>query len=196
MDIFFAPSVSIEQTIILEDLINRMYSRFHSLFPLTRPINKFHHMAHYPAAIRTYGPVVGYWCMRYEAYHNSCKRVAHINCNFINIPKSVAYHLQTISCHNLLTNDLFHDDIPTVGPRSKKNLVNRQEDSITDGNSSLNLDSHATVIRWVKFQGWHYRPGTVILLKHSFENLSGYPEFGKVIRICQEARQFILLLQF
>lgn len=183
MDIVFAPSVSIEQTIILEDLINQMYSRFHSLFPLTRPINKFHHMAHYPAAIRTYGPAVGYWCMRYEAYHNSCKRVAHINCNFINIPKSVAYHLQTISCHNLLTNDLFHDDIPTVGPRSKKNLVNRQEDSITDGNSSLNLDSNATVIRWIKFKGWHYRPGTVILLKHSFENLSGYPEFGKIIKI-------------
>ena len=183
MDIIFAPSVSMEQTISLEDLINRMFSKFYSLFPTTRPINKFHHMAHYPAAIRTYGPATGYWCMRYEAYHNICKRVAHINCNFINIPKSVAYHLQTISCYNLVNNELFHNHIPIVGPKSVR-LIKRQDlIQFNNVNNSLAIDLNATEIRWVKWRVWHYRPGTIILLKHSFENRSGYPEFGQIRKI-------------
>ncbi|KAK4007154.1 hypothetical protein OUZ56_012316 [Daphnia magna] len=47
--------------------------------PNINPINKFHHLIHYPAVIRENGPPVRYWCMRYEAYHNICKRVAHNN---------------------------------------------------------------------------------------------------------------------
>jgi hypothetical protein len=166
MDIVFLPNVTMEQTIILEDLIHRMYSRFYSLFPTTRPINKFHHMAHYPAAIPTYGPLIGYLCMRYEAYQNLCKRLVHVNCNFINVPKSVAYHLQTIACFNRKNNSLFHNELPTLGPKSAKSL-----------------DSNQTEYRWVKSIGWHIRIESVILLKHSFENPSGYPEFGKISKI-------------
>jgi hypothetical protein len=104
--------------------------------------------------------------MRYEAYHNLCKRLVHVNCNFINVPKSVAYHLQTIACFNRKNNSLFHNELPTLGPKSAKSL-----------------DSNQTEYRWVKSIGWHIRLESVILLKHSFENPSGYPEFGKISKI-------------
>ncbi|KAK4006694.1 hypothetical protein OUZ56_011852 [Daphnia magna] len=55
--------------------------------PNVNPINKFHHLVHYPAVIRENGPPVRYWCMRFEAYHNIYKRVAHHNSNFVKIAK-------------------------------------------------------------------------------------------------------------
>jgi hypothetical protein len=31
---------------------------------IVRPLQKHHHLLHYPDLIRKYGPIVLYWCMR------------------------------------------------------------------------------------------------------------------------------------
>lgn len=46
-----------------------------------------------------YGPLVRYWCMRFEGKHNYFKDLAHrVKC-FKNIPKTMAYRHQESVCY-------------------------------------------------------------------------------------------------
>ncbi|XP_032798525.2 uncharacterized protein LOC116935302 [Daphnia magna] len=101
LDILFSPKIALEQIVVLEDLIRQFVERFRELYPSVQPINKFHHMVHYPEVIRMHGPPTNYWCMRFEAFHNIVKKLAMTNCNFINFAKSAAFHVQSIFCANL-----------------------------------------------------------------------------------------------
>jgi hypothetical protein len=92
MDIIFSPVLTQEHTVVLEVLIMRYFEEFRKALPSVQGINKLHHMVHYPQIIRSQGPPVRYWCMRYEAYHNIAKRLAQVNFNFKNITLSVANH--------------------------------------------------------------------------------------------------------
>lgn len=94
MNIIFAPVVSAVQTVQLKYLIQDHHELLKSLFPDVSLVNKHHHMAHYPTCIRMSGPLTGMQCMKYELKHNSSKRLAHVNCNFRNICKFVAYRHQ------------------------------------------------------------------------------------------------------
>ena len=85
MIIVFSPTIALENTIVLEEHIRQIFLFFNQLFPSVNPINKFHRMVHYPAIIRENGSPLRYLSMRYEEYHNTCKRVAHGNCHFKNI---------------------------------------------------------------------------------------------------------------
>ena len=102
MDIIFSPVLGETDPDVLEALIFEFFAMFNRLFPDVNPINKFHHLIHYPEMMRLFGPPIRYWCMRFEAFHNLIKRKAQVNCNFINLPKSVADHLQMIFCSNLM----------------------------------------------------------------------------------------------
>ncbi len=134
-------------------------------------------MVHEPAIIGESGPPLRYWCMRFEAFHNICKRVAHANCNFVNIAKSVAHHLQTVSCAAILYDKIITSKEFSFGP------------SDVDGISyfrKFNLEKFVDVFqvpKWVKFNGREFRNGSVLLLNHSHKKESGHPEFGIVRKI-------------
>lgn len=93
MDIVFSRRIKIEHTVMLEDMIRIFFIDFQKCFPHVRPINKFHHLVHYPDALRQHGPAFNFSCMRYEAFHNKSKRIAMANHNFINISYSVSIYL-------------------------------------------------------------------------------------------------------
>jgi hypothetical protein len=70
MNIIFLQTIALEHTVVLkEQHIKEIFILFNELFPDVNPINKFHHLVHYPAIIRENGPPMRYRCMRYEAYH-------------------------------------------------------------------------------------------------------------------------------
>ena len=155
-----------------------MFLLFNQLFPSVNPINKFHHMVHYPAIIRENGPPMRYWCMRYEAYHNICKRVAHVNCNFTNIAKSVAMHLQTVSCAAILNDNLFHSNDFILGP-------------IDRARCEVPFPVDFKLIKWVKFLGREYRFRSVIVIRHSYVTECGFPQFGIIKKIAVNERKLI-----
>ncbi|KZS03696.1 Uncharacterized protein APZ42_033513 [Daphnia magna] len=103
----FLDSISQFQVYLLQDLIEQFLieqkENFFQSYKKNDPKSVL------KSVIRENGPPFRYWCMRYEAYHNICKRVAHHNCNFVNIAKSVAFHLQTVSCAAILNNEIFRD---------------------------------------------------------------------------------------
>ena len=96
MDFIFASKIAKEHILVLEDLIRQFVDTFSELYPTVQPINKFHHMVHFPDIIRVHGPPVIYWCMRYEGYLNLVKQYAKSANNFVNFAKSAACHLQSI----------------------------------------------------------------------------------------------------
>ena len=90
MDIIFAPDIRKGQALYLKHLTVEHHATFKELFPEERLINKHHHMIHYPLDMVMCGPLINYACLKYEMKHNYSKQVGHVNCNFRNIPLSVA----------------------------------------------------------------------------------------------------------
>jgi hypothetical protein len=183
MDIIFSPVLSPAHISQLREMIDTFYFDFNRLFPDVNPINKFHHMIHYPDIIKMHGPPIRYWCMRYEAFHNIVKRKAQLNCNFTNISKSIAHHLQSVFCANMQSDDGFKKHRVEVGPNlfvlSSLNAVEKFPlvESFVKPNHPVLFPP------WVLVNGWMYRTNSAIVLKKSFETISGYPEFGKIQKI-------------
>ena len=118
MDIVFCPEISSGHPAILKHLIIEIFEMLKALFPELIPPNKWHHMIHYVDILRMFGPATRYWCMRYEAYHYIAKKRVQANCNFINPAKSVAVHLATVLCAQLLEAELFNIYKIDLGPSS------------------------------------------------------------------------------
>ena len=115
MDYLLAPVVLHDVTSFLRVLIDDHHTEFVALYSQCSVTPKFHYMVHYPKWIDWYimqceysllkrhklcrcGPLVRFWCMRYEAKHNYFKTLAQqIKC-FKNIPKSLANHHQRLMC--------------------------------------------------------------------------------------------------
>lgn len=55
---------------------------------------KFHALLHLPSQIRLFGPPRDYWCFRYESKNAPLKKIMRRNCNFLNVPCSIATHVQ------------------------------------------------------------------------------------------------------
>lgn len=90
LDIIYGPLIAVAHTVYLEHLVQAHHSQFKAMFPDQRFINKHHHMIHYGTCNRMCGPLIPMQCLKYELKHTLAKRLAHVNCNFKNICKSVA----------------------------------------------------------------------------------------------------------
>jgi hypothetical protein len=75
-------------------------------------------MVHYQCkqAIQHIGPLIEYWCTRYEGFHKRTKAVTKICNNFKNMPKTVSTKIQIMNCRHL--------------HRSKKKGINNHDASI------------------------------------------------------------------
>lgn len=61
---------------------------------IIRMINRHHHTLHYCDIIRKFGPLILYWCARYEARHFFFKLAATVCHNYINVLKTLMEQLQ------------------------------------------------------------------------------------------------------
>lgn len=63
--------VHTEETICyLDSNIFEHRHRLLQVFPQEKLIPRYHYLDHYPQLIRTYGPLVFLWTMRFEAHHS------------------------------------------------------------------------------------------------------------------------------
>lgn len=178
MEIVFSPYVTESQTLELECLVTQFFEEFESLFPDISPINKFHHLLHYAYLIRANGPAVFWWCIRFEAFHNIAKRIGQVNFNYRNLPKTVANHIQTISCSKFQDGETFTTDQIILGPKQKlkdplKNILEQTRTAI----------QNVEPVSWMILNGWKFRNGTVILIKHSYLEECNLPVFAQIIHL-------------
>jgi len=104
-EIVFAPKLRRSILSYLSELIEEHNCLFRELFPAISPINKHHHLTHYPQCISFSGPLRWLNCLRFEAKHNFLKKYGSIVCNFKNITKTLINHCQLYQCAVWGTNE-------------------------------------------------------------------------------------------
>ena len=139
-------------------------------------------MVHYPLIMRMAGPLINMQCLKYELKHAFSKRLAAVNCNFKNIPKSVASKHQVMQCAIWSTNG----EIGAIECNGDLVSVDTLEGADTIRTSlGIDEDSDVFVAHWVTVFGTEYRPG--LLLVTGIEN--DMPQFAKICRIVVQGKR-------
>lgn len=108
VDIVFAPCLAESHVCYLDTLLKEHYGLLLELFPDFKLKPKFHFVLHYPDMILAYGPLIHFWCMRFEAKHNYFKTLVHVVRNFKNLTLTLAgRHQMMQTCHMLSGKDDF-----------------------------------------------------------------------------------------
>ncbi|KAL6420225.1 hypothetical protein ACFW04_014596 [Cataglyphis niger] len=98
--ISFVPSQCIEY---LDALVTEHHELYLYLFKDTlKP--KHHFFLHYARVMKSVGPLINIWCMRYEAKHRQSKIAAHISSSRRNLPLTLAIKHQLKLCYRLFQN--------------------------------------------------------------------------------------------
>lgn len=153
----------------LHQLIYQFKDLFRSLFPNRTEINKQHHLEHYVDAICQVGPLILYWCMRFEGKHNDLKKQARICNNFINITKTLAKRHQFTQSFKM------------------------SKWKIYDSSDELQVDIHKNQgqIKTVYIKGTDYKCGMVLC----FGVIDEDPQFGVILKISVVPENVLLTLQ-
>lgn len=183
MDIVFAPFLRSNHADDLADLIHEFFDVYRDLFGEVIPINKMHHLVHYPDMIRLYGPPIRYWCMRFEAFHYAVKKRAQQNGNFKNITKSMSGHLQARFCADMLSPDRFHEERVVVFSRLKEIDYQKLIRQYPFLNNEITENGNVFNAKWVTIGGWEYVIGSIVIFKSAKDNPSGLPQFAQIVKI-------------
>ena len=97
-EIVFTPKLRSSILPYLHELIKHHHEEFRRLLPKRKPINKLHHMSHYPLCMEKSGPLKDAACFMFEAEHLMFKRYRALCCNFKNITKSMSNICQMSQC--------------------------------------------------------------------------------------------------
>ena len=180
MDIIFSPAVTKEESYYLKHLIQDHHEMFVEIFDThLRP--KHHFMVHYPRALRELGPLRQYWSMRFEAKHNPFKQIAHVICNFKNIPKSLAQRHQMKVCELMLSHTGPFSSALEVGPGTSELLLTLEDaDAIATELGGYSLYDDIFVAKWIRYYGTTYRKGMIVVIAKSDEL---EPLFGRIIHV-------------
>ena len=90
IDIIFSPVIERSLVSYLHVLIQDFLQAFTDKFPAITITTKMHHLIHYPRLILSFGPLIQYWCMRFEAKHGYFKNLVSRLFNFKNVASSLA----------------------------------------------------------------------------------------------------------
>nr|XP_054775592.1 uncharacterized protein LOC129284158 [Lytechinus pictus] len=181
MDMIFSPGITREDTYFLKHLIRDHHELYLQVFEEhLRP--KHHFMVHYPNAIRFVGPLRQFWTFRFEAKHNFLKQLAHLNCNFKNIAKSLAKRHQFQLCQNMITERQLGSSSLEVGPGSSVLLVSLDNaEVISQALGGYPLYDDLFLAKWIRLFGITYRKGMIVAIGKTDVDLE--PLFGKIIQV-------------
>jgi hypothetical protein len=179
LDIIFSPRVLLQDIELLQGLIAEYLEMRSSLFASEVLKNKHHHLVHYPRLMKLMGPIVHYWCMRFEQKHQRYKRLMHITNNFRNVPKTVATRHQHDVATMLLTGSSC--DI-IAGNGNQVMLCDLTDGNIIDqtlGGGCLFMEFYQC--NSVTIRGTLYKCGCYLASGVDVE--TGMPEFVQLIEI-------------
>lgn len=90
VELVMSPTHTDESIGFLDSLISEHRHRFTSVLPQANLIPKHHFVEHYPQLIKSFGPLVSLWTMRFEGKHRFFKKIIRQTNCFRNILKSMA----------------------------------------------------------------------------------------------------------
>lgn len=154
----FSNKLDNEQIDDLEIQIGRLYGLYLTCFPEKPPINKLHHLCHYPELIRKDGPTVMYSCMLFENKFRESKALAKTCSNFNNFTYSVTKRLNLRQVRCILNHKYSLGEVEIIASKCvRKELVDLATlfDDLPD---SVEHISHC------KIENTSFRPGVVCRL--------------------------------
>ena len=190
-EIVFAPKLKSSILLYLHELIRQHVEEFGKLFPEQKPINKLHHLTHYPLCIKKSGPLRQLACFKDEAKHLSSKKYGSICCNFKNITKSLSNISQMTQCSIWGTNKA------TVRRKIQSSIA---EDDFQDDLQTTALFKEAGVpvkgliatLNQVEVYGIHYEKNLFVAIDSGINNDKNMPIFGQITKIFINAEQVYL----
>lgn len=141
-------------------------------------IPKHHLMLHYPRVIRSMGPLVHLWSMRFESKHKIFKQRAGMTKNFVNLTKSLAEK------HQLEMSVIENKYSDTIKMGKITNEFDQFVDDFEMYNEMLGTRSNARIIKSLKLNAWQYRPGLLIFQNSKFFEI-------KYILACDDGYWFL-----
>lgn len=178
MSLVFAPCIPEGSLHFLERVIEEHLELFVELYPDKNVKPKQHYLLHYPRCIRLIGPLVRFWCMRFEAKHNFFRRLSHIVCNFKNICKTMALRHQMFMCYRFYSREHIDAKLLQVGNGYVTLLLNFKDGAkISEQMGNVGLYQEIFRASWISVHGTTYRPGLCVVLEIDSE---GLPLFGHI----------------
>lgn len=168
-DIVFCKCIFSGDIDVLRDLISEHYYIYScTLGQALKP--KHHHMIHYSNMIKMSGPLINFWCMRFEAKHKPLKTSSVISCSKKNICLTIALKHQLKMCHKFISwtagsQNFKHGTITFI----QDHFLLRRNNSFTDTVSS---------VKWVELNGISYKLDNIIQV-----GADEMPYFGKISSI-------------
>jgi hypothetical protein len=189
LDIVLCDTISKGGLIYLDSLVSEYCSTYQSVFKKKlKP--KHHHLIHYSGAIKQIGTLKQYWSMTFEARHKLFKTTAHAVCNFINIPKTLAYRHQLSRCYSLLATDNFSPFTFTLPQYEFKKLSEYSYGDILASYFNISIESVIKISNLIEWNNSEFRTGSFVVLKYCIN----FPEFGLILGIVVNEEECCLIV--
>lgn len=177
VDIVFADTCSVGDSVYLKCKIEDHHSLFMTLFPDRRMLPKHHILVHYPQVMRKVGPLSRCSSLRFEAKHNESKRLCGVVCCFKDICKTVVYRHQVNHCVRIAAgnNALYEVTVEKVQVNTVNELA--EADTILSSISGLQRFDDISHSDYVVVCGTEYRSNMVIVV-----DVGDEPTFCRIVR--------------
>ena len=177
IDLVFADTCSIGDSVYLKCKIEDHHTLFMSLFSSRRMLPKHHILVHYPQVMQKVGPLSLCSSIRYEAKHNESKRLCSVVCCFKDICKTVVYRHQLNQCVRIATGN--HAIYEVKVEKVQVCMVNDlpEADNILSSISGLHRFDDISHCESVHVCGTEYRSKMVIVVDAGDE-----PSFCSILR--------------
>lgn len=179
-----------ESLCYLESKIGEHRKLLLNVFPDLKLKPKHHFLEHYTNLIRSFGPLVNFWTLRFEAKHSFFKKVVRDVNNFKNILLTLSVRHELMLAYHLSMSCLFKPEVELKGV------------------SNVSLDIFATSLKQVikkkcghhdsicvattaYMHGTRYTEGMFV----SFGNTSGLPDFCKIVHLLFVSNKIIFILE-
>ncbi|KAK3925551.1 Catalase-peroxidase [Frankliniella fusca] len=158
---------------------------------VVRPLQKHHALLHYKQIITQYGPIVLFWCMRFEAKNALLKRYGAICNNFIRLPLSFANIHQMSHAADFLDFKCSVKDEISYSRGTLKAAASVQEfPALSD--LGMQEDTVLLQVLQVTVGGFKYIVGLHVTLPLVID---GMPIFGKITNIYISEEQPFLICE-
>lgn len=114
---------------VLQDMIKDHLEMFLDVFPCNTLKPKHHYLVHYPRHILNFGPLIRYWCFRFESKHSVLKEIIRHAKQFKNPCKTLSVKHELKQCYEHNVQKFLNIDIECVSaeqiclPLIDKNII-------------------------------------------------------------------------
>lgn len=143
----------------LELTIDNLYRCFKLCFPGVNPINKVHHLSHYPTLIRRSGPIVNMSCLQFEGKYKELKSLTKTCCNFKKSAHSLSKRINLKQTKSIINHEYSVDKL------SIKSAAITQKESLECALLLFDLPNDVESINCMSINGVIIRPGIVVKYK-------------------------------